>query len=91
MKGKTAMEMDLIKSSQYFVFLNRQIPGVTDVFQVDGIWTFATKISSGISVSQITTNDFVCCNLNPVHSSFLTYHGVCYNSTTTGPTDGTNT
>ena len=30
----------------------------------------------------------VCCHYNPVHSLFMTYHRVCYKSTTTGATSG---
>ena len=40
----------------------------------------------GMSVSQTTTISSVCRNLNPVLSSFLTYHRVCNRSNTTDAT-----
>ena len=33
---------------------------------------------SGISESQMSTDLFVCCNHNPVFSSFMIHHRICY-------------
>jgi len=80
-KGKAALEMHLIKSSQYFVFVNSQIPGdEIELLTFFNLMVFVTNDHVIISV---------CRNLNPVHSSFLTYHRVCYKNTTTGATSGT--
>ena len=45
----------------------------------------------GISVSQITTNMFVCRKHNPVLSSLMTYHRVYSKSNMTGAISGAGT